>query len=146
MFGDVCVLIIRYFSMLAYTFIAVDCMILLPFAFSLMNWADDFPPLSVTLRWALDKPYKRKVRALAQASPSSTAEYLGEDASDAIAMNPTSIPDMAHSGEEIRRWKLLLTGLGISTLCIFIRSIYRTIELLDGWVSMLADSKVQGVC
>lgn len=34
---------------------------------------------------------------------------------------------------EQRNCRLLLSALGFSTLLIFIRSIYRTIELLNGW-------------
>jgi hypothetical protein len=36
-------------------------------------------------------------------------------------------------GHVTTRVKLMVAGLAFSTLVIFIRSIYRTIELTDGW-------------
>ncbi|PVF93439.1 hypothetical protein CPB86DRAFT_818806 [Serendipita vermifera] len=40
------------------------------------------------------------------------------------------------------RIKLMLLGLVLSTLFIFIRSIYRTIELLDGWTGRIITTEV----
>jgi hypothetical protein len=44
------------------------------------------------------------------------------------------------------RVKLMLLGLVLSTLFIFIRSIYRTIELLDGWTGRIITTEVYFVC
>ncbi|KAI0810933.1 RTA1-domain-containing protein [Irpex lacteus] len=41
-----------------------------------------------------------------------------------------------------RKTKLMLFGLGLSSLFIFIRSVYRTIELSDGWSGRIISTQV----
>ncbi|KAH8116115.1 RTA1 like protein [Phellopilus nigrolimitatus] len=41
-----------------------------------------------------------------------------------------------------RKSKLMIFGLGFSTLCIFIRAVYRTIELSDGWTGRIIQTEV----
>jgi hypothetical protein len=45
-------------------------------------------------------------------------------------------------GAITRRLKLMIFGLVFSTLVIFIRSIYRTIELADGWTGRIITTQV----
>jgi len=42
--------------------------------------------------------------------------------------------------------KLMLLGLAISTVFILIRSVYRTIELLDGWTGRIITTQLYFVC
>jgi len=48
-------------------------------------------------------------------------------------MNKPLRPTDAGPGKLTQRLKFQLIGLGIMTFFIFIRSVYRTIELIDGW-------------
>lgn len=45
-------------------------------------------------------------------------------------------------GELTKKMKVLLGGLSFSTLCLFIRAIYRTIELADGWSGRIATTQI----
>ena len=38
-----------------------------------------------------------------------------------------------HRAKTPRRLKIMLLGMSIMTVCLFIRSVYRTAELSDGW-------------
>ena len=44
-----------------------------------------------------------------------------------------AVPEGSLNAEEIKRADRLIGAMVFSTLLIFIRSIYRTVELLDGW-------------
>ncbi|PAV21959.1 hypothetical protein PNOK_0191600 [Pyrrhoderma noxium] len=44
-----------------------------------------------------------------------------------------NLNDKVVEGVLDRKIKLMIFGLSLSTLCIFIRAVYRTIELTDGW-------------
>ncbi|KAI0056244.1 RTA1-domain-containing protein [Artomyces pyxidatus] len=45
-------------------------------------------------------------------------------------------------GSTTQRMKILLGGMSFMTVCIFIRSIYRTIELSDGWDGKIMSTQV----
>jgi len=50
-------------------------------------------------------------------------------------------PTSGDRGKLTQRLKLQLIGLGIMTFLIFIRSIYRTIELIDGWSGVIISTQ-----
>ena len=58
-------------------------------------------------------------------------------------VRPMQFPEKGEDGQPIkvrvmdRGIKLMLVGMVISTVFILIRSVYRTIELLDGWAGKL---------
>lgn len=48
-----------------------------------------------------------------------------------------AVPDGSLNAPEIKRADRLIAAMVFSTLLIFIRSIYRTVELLDGWTGAI---------
>ena len=62
-------------------------------------------------------------------------EFVIRFSLDRPARKVSSEQDHKHTGWSIapRGVVLMLIGLGIATLFIIIRSVYRTIELTDGW-------------
>ncbi|KZT30560.1 RTA1 like protein [Neolentinus lepideus HHB14362 ss-1] len=83
--------------------------------------------LEFFIRYHLDRPV-RKARTRAQQGSSTT---LGEHG------GPPPI-----RGTVDRRLSMMIFGLGLSTLLIFIRSIYRTIELSNGWSGRIISTQV----
>lgn len=56
-------------------------------------------------------------------------------------MNKPLRPTDAGPGKLTMRLRLQLIGLGIMTFFIFIRSVYRTIELIDGWDGVIISTQ-----
>lgn len=86
-------------------------------------------------RYFTDRPV-RKVAPTAQVPEDGTMVSTGnnghiEKADGAIHRRGLS-----------RRLKLMIFGLVFSTLVIFIRAVYRTIELSDGWVGRIITTQV----
>ncbi|EAU86411.2 hypothetical protein CC1G_05405 [Coprinopsis cinerea okayama7 len=50
--------------------------------------------------------------------------------------------DYAPRGELTKELKFMLAALSFNTLCLFIRAIYRTIELVDGWNGRVITTEV----
>ena len=46
-----------------------------------------------------------------------------------------------HRSQTPRRLKIMLLGMGIMTVLLFIRSIYRTAELADGWDGVIINTE-----
>ncbi|CDZ98167.1 RTA-like protein [Phaffia rhodozyma] len=76
-------------------------------------------------RWATNRPFVRTI------SSEGSSDQVDESPGSALKQSPEKTASSEEA--EVERWRLLLIGLAGSTLLIFIRSIYRTIELLDGW-------------
>jgi hypothetical protein len=52
------------------------------------------------------------------------------------------VPDGTVSPQAIRKAKILIGAMVFSTILIFIRSIYRTIELLEGWTGPIISNEM----
>lgn len=50
--------------------------------------------------------------------------------------------DSLARGELVHNIKIMLAGLALNTTCLFIRAIYRTIELSDGWNGRIIQTEV----
>ena len=50
--------------------------------------------------------------------------------------------DYMARGELVHKVKIMLAGLALNTVCLFIRAIYRTIELADGWNGRIIRTEV----
>ncbi|KAL7415338.1 RTA1-like protein [Mrakia frigida] len=77
-------------------------------------------------RWSFKKPVKRL------SSPTASPPSGVTKSEEVAAYDQDASPELEHVNAS-RNLKLLILGVSLSTLFIFIRSIYRTIELLDGW-------------
>jgi len=69
----------------------------------------------VMIRYSINRPWRKAVPPVDTRAHSPASTLDGTPPS----MNP--------------KMKLMVFGLGVSTLFLFIRSVYRTIELIDGW-------------
>ncbi|TFK57102.1 RTA1 like protein [Heliocybe sulcata] len=78
-------------------------------------------------RYLLDRPVRKVETRQRQGSSSTLHEHDG--------LAPTR-------GHLDRRLSLMVFGLGLSTVFIFIRSVYRTIELNDGWSGRIISTQV----
>ncbi|UJR06915.1 hypothetical protein I4U23_011204 [Adineta vaga] len=69
----------------------------------------------------------------------------GGKAADAATSN-SDTTDGTHIMVAARNMKIFLTGMSVITLMIFIRCIYRTVELLDGWTGYIITHEVFFAC
>ncbi|ODN78320.1 hypothetical protein L202_03964 [Cryptococcus amylolentus CBS 6039] len=54
----------------------------------------------------------------------------------------TSIDDAGERRKRVRGWWFVMLGVGICSICIIVRGIYRTVELLQGWDGYLISHEV----
>lgn len=79
--------------------------------------------VAVLYRWSFKKPVKRL------SSPTASPPSGVTKSEEVAAYDQDASPELEHVNAS-RNLKLLILGVSLSTLFIFIRSIYRTIELL----------------
>jgi hypothetical protein len=79
---------------------------------------------------------RRPVRAGGAVASDHSAIELADKASQ------SQEGSMLDRSKATKRIKLMLSGLVFSTLVIFIRSVYRTIELADGWSGRIITTQV----
>jgi hypothetical protein len=88
-------------------------------------------------RWALDKPVRNAPAQDIKAAEAgvvrpSTHSHLSDSSATIEAETSTKAGGLQTEGLN-RRAKIMIAGLAFSTVCILIRSIYRVIELSQGW-------------
>lgn len=79
-----------------------------------------------------NKPYAFRVRQQAS-TVSSASNDISPVSSDASAIEKTEAEAVQSRQNMTRWWIFLIGGVGISSLAIIIRGLYRTAELSEGW-------------
>jgi len=107
--------------------------------------------LEFFIRVRLDRPVRRPAVS-ATSSPGEVEEKKGKKRGfrlhdhsfdPALAQQAaTNIQGHGFGFAQGSKLSLQITALGISTLLIYMRSIYRTIELLDGWTGRIIQTEV----
>jgi hypothetical protein len=93
--------------------------------------------LEFFIRWSLDRPIHHHD---SQNIKAAEAGRLNVTSGTGNGMNPALSPDSERTAVQMdetdgldQRAKTMIFGLGFSTICLLIRSIYRVVELSDGW-------------
>lgn len=97
------------------------------------------------VRVTLDKPYPAKWRNMCVRRKKRNTVQSSAAASDSLATvtEPTSEKAISRlDGKWLRKSQLLLLGVAWATLMIYIRGIYRSIELAEGWDGRVITTEV----
>nr|XP_019050050.1 hypothetical protein I302_00471 [Kwoniella bestiolae CBS 10118]OCF28980.1 hypothetical protein I302_00471 [Kwoniella bestiolae CBS 10118] len=86
------------------------------------------------LRATAEKPYAFRVRQIERNN--------AKKAQKAMATGERKDSNEEYEHQHIRAWWILLIGVGISSLMILIRGIYRSIELTQGWTGHLMTTEM----
>ncbi|WVQ75248.1 hypothetical protein IAR50_004860 [Cryptococcus sp. DSM 104548] len=70
----------------------------------------------------------------------SEARFADKEGNGAYGVD--SIGDAAKRAKMVRGWWFVMLGVGICSICIIVRGIYRTVELLQGWDGYLISHEV----
>jgi hypothetical protein len=94
------------------------------------------------VRWALDQPLRyvpaedvrvKVAEAESGFSRSSTTSHVSQVSHTTLAGEATPTKATKNNEGLNRRAKIMIAGLTFSTICILIRSVYRVVELSEGW-------------
>ncbi|KAL7415339.1 RTA1 like protein-domain-containing protein [Mrakia frigida] len=90
-------------------------------------------------RWARNRP----LRPLEPTDPPSSHQ-INSLSSTATPSSFKTIETKADESDmgDARKWKLVVFGLSLTTLLIFVRSLYRTAELSQGWSGPIISSEL----
>jgi hypothetical protein len=94
--------------------------------------------LDFIIRVIIKKPYHRRLAAAHPPSPSADQTVEGKRVHEghAESLGETS-GDASSSKRQLRKAQVLLAGVAVASAMIFVRGIYRSIELAQGWSGYL---------
>lgn len=106
------------------------------------------------------KAYAFRLRMLEKSRRKSEASHLGSDLEATASPTPTAVDETGSHGatpdvekaklpagelsnrQEMRRWWIMAGGVAVASAMIFIRGIYRSIELVQGWDGYLMTHQI----
>ena len=91
------------------------------------------------------RPYAHRVRRtekLQTASPAADPEKFSDPTGIAPGPIPNRVAEPITAPHTLRRVELLLAGVAFASLMIYVRGVYRSIELAQGWTGYLITHEV----